>query len=340
MAAFLTRRTFEGSVTSIDGAIAREWTICAHRILSRKLPRTWPAAKFFFTERGDHHALIDEYTAGNCNALAISWEGTSVDRSFLDKLCEKNLVYTDSLFLEVPIGFPIRKDLAAGFSHWMLKADEIDNINLQTTKNQYIRENGILRSCQVQFSAEDFAASDYEKITIKHMGLPIVLFIVCCALAMIGHYFRRHAGKQKVRSLFDRSSQLGLVRGIALQVGSNYSHKKDDDDVMSPRIHDLDVEEIIDHLFERHNKKKQMTSLLARPSQLNTVTDDPSHTHQTLQAVGGRTSLDRNYCHEKYDDVEVSRSVHNLVVEKKGDDFHDTVDTRPVTGRSVVVGDF
>jgi len=73
-------------------------------------------------------------------------------------------------------------------SHWMLKADEIDNINLQTTKNQYIRENGILSSCQVQFSAEDFAASDYEKITIKHMGLPIVLFIVCCALAMFGHY--------------------------------------------------------------------------------------------------------------------------------------------------------
>jgi len=69
-----------------------------------------------------------------------------------------------------------------------------------------------------------------------------------CIIIALFIAVRRHAGKQKVRSLFDRSSQLGLVRGIASQVGSNYSHKKDDDDVMSPRIHDLDVEEIIDHL--------------------------------------------------------------------------------------------
>mmetsp|Transcript_383 Transcript_383/g.621 ORF Transcript_383/g.621 Transcript_383/m.621 type:complete len:507 (-) Transcript_383:907-2427(-) len=115
LAAFLTRRTLEGSVTSIDGAIAGGWTICAHHLLRKKLSKAWPAANFVFTERdSNHHDIMDDYTDEKCQALAISWEGTSMDHSFLDRVCERKLVYTDSIFIQIPIGFPIRKDLAAG----------------------------------------------------------------------------------------------------------------------------------------------------------------------------------------------------------------------------------
>jgi len=115
LAAFLTRRSLEGSVTTIDGAIARGWTICAHPVFKTKLPLAWPTAKFLFSESdNDFHGVLDDYTAGKCKALAIGWEDTSMDRSFLDKICKRELVYTESMFFETPMGFPIRQDLAAG----------------------------------------------------------------------------------------------------------------------------------------------------------------------------------------------------------------------------------
>ena len=69
-----------------------------------------------------------------------------------------------------------------------------------------------------------------------------------CIMIALFIAVRRYAKGQEVRSLFDRSSQLSLVKGRASQVDSNFSHKKNDDGEMCPRIHDLDVEEIIGHL--------------------------------------------------------------------------------------------
>ena len=72
--------------------------------------------------------------------LVIGYEDTSMDMEFLEKICDRNLVYTSSIVAEIPVGkkdrvgflfsfcsalpilreaFPIRSSLASGFSYWM-----------------------------------------------------------------------------------------------------------------------------------------------------------------------------------------------------------------------------
>mmetsp|Transcript_28373 Transcript_28373/g.51703 ORF Transcript_28373/g.51703 Transcript_28373/m.51703 type:complete len:216 (-) Transcript_28373:166-813(-) len=206
-------------------------------------------------------------------------EDTSMDRTFLDRLCERDLVYTDSMFIETPIAFPINPHLAAGFSYWITEAKRKHNLGLQTAKDQYIKENGQIRSCKVRFSAEDLQSSDYDPITIEHMYLPIIIFIICCTLAILGH------------------------------------------------------------LWERRNNKHQRSSLLTRTSQLNLMTDDPSHIPRALK-VGGRISLGSNYTYKKDDNIEVVPIGHDLNAEEKEDDFQDNGDPHLANGRSVIVGDF
>jgi len=253
LAAFLTRSSLEGSVTTIDGAIARGWTICAHSVFRNKLPLAWPTAKFLF-KHSNHHRMLEDYKAGKCEALAIGWEDTSLDPSFLDKICETQLVYTKSIFFETPIGFPIRQALAAGFSHWILEAKGKNGIDIQTAKNEYTRKSMLAgSSCKVQFSVEDIESSDYDPITIGHMLLPIMVFIACCILAIIGHLCSRKNKKKRMNSFFGRPSQLNLTTdepshidrarrmGERMLGSNNYNSKKDDGDAaeMPSNIHTL-----------------------------------------------------------------------------------------------------
>mmetsp|Transcript_26755 Transcript_26755/g.43476 ORF Transcript_26755/g.43476 Transcript_26755/m.43476 type:complete len:288 (+) Transcript_26755:506-1369(+) len=258
LAAFLTRRSLEGSVTTIDGAIARGWTICAHPVFKTKLPLAWPTAKFLFSESdNDFHGVLDDYTAGKCKALAIGWEDTSMDRSFLDKICKRELVYTESMFFETPMGFPIRQDLAAGFSHWILEAKGKNDFSIQTAKNEYAQKSTPSRSCKVQFSVGDIETSDYDPITVENMILPIMVFMACCILAIIGHLCSRKNKKMRMNSFFGRTSRLALATdeqshidrarrmGERMLRNNNYGPKKDDNGAAETprRTPIIDVEE-------------------------------------------------------------------------------------------------
>jgi len=317
LAAFLTRKSLEGSVTSIDGAIARGWKICAHPIFEKDLGLAWPNGKFVFSEAStEFHGLMDNYIAGKCKALAVGWEDTSMDRSFLDRLCERELVYTDSMFLETPIAFPIRQGLAAGFSHWMLQAKRNHNLVLQTVKDEFATESAETSSCNVHFSTGDIETSDYDPIDIEHMALPIIIFIVCCSLAIIGHLCERRDKKKGRSSLFATHSQLKLVVDEpshvprALRVGGKISFGKegrrsttdssfrskedDDDDEVHPGIHGA----------------------------------------QTL-LMGERISGSSNFMYKKDDDVEMPPSIHDLDVDEEDDSFHSIGSPHVQIGRSI-----
>lgn len=74
---------------------------------------------------------------------------TSLDASFLGKLCENNLVFTSSLIVEVAIAFPIRRDLASGFSYWIQEGKR-NGADIQTAKENF-NQNW---SCDIHFSKE------------------------------------------------------------------------------------------------------------------------------------------------------------------------------------------
>ena len=93
--------------------------------------------------------MLNDYIDGNCNLLAIGYEDTSLDKVFLERLCENNLVYTSSVIVEAAIAFPIRRDLASGFSYWIQEGKR-NGADLQTAKEKF---NPNL-SCDVHFSKE------------------------------------------------------------------------------------------------------------------------------------------------------------------------------------------
>ena len=93
--------------------------------------------------------MLNDYIDGNCNLLAIGYEDTSLDKVFLERLCENNLVYTSSVIVEAAIAFPIRRDLASGFSYWIQEGKR-NGADLQTAKEKFNQN----LSCDVHFSKE------------------------------------------------------------------------------------------------------------------------------------------------------------------------------------------
>jgi len=215
LAAFLTRKSISGSVSTIEGAIANGWKICAHIATKTDLEKKWNYDEFVFSEAGkEFHGIMDDYEAGKCVALAVGWEDTSMDRSFLKRICNQGLAYTDSVVIETPIAFPIRSQLAAGFSYWMMHAERESGMSLQTAKDDYVNNEmgGQFDGCELKLDSEFIESSDYDPITLKNMALPLILFLSCCVLAVICQLVHQYYEDQGIqRTLIDRTSRLNLV---------------------------------------------------------------------------------------------------------------------------------
>ena len=67
----------------------------------------------------------------------------------------------------------------------MYQAERFHGVTLQTAKDEYVQEIGKPSSCEVRLSAEDTETSDYDRITVKQMFLPLVLFVTCGILAIM-----------------------------------------------------------------------------------------------------------------------------------------------------------
>ena len=74
LAAFLTRKSIDGTIATMEGAVAKGWNICAHPVIKTELGIAWPKANFVFSESGkEFHGMLDDYADGKCGAMAISW---------------------------------------------------------------------------------------------------------------------------------------------------------------------------------------------------------------------------------------------------------------------------
>ena len=85
-----------------------------------ELQTAFPGAHFYFHKgMKGFPGILEDYDAGKCKVMAVGYEDTSMDTSFLNSLCERDLVYTDSLLIEIPMGFPISPELNKGVSYWI-----------------------------------------------------------------------------------------------------------------------------------------------------------------------------------------------------------------------------
>jgi len=209
LAAFLTLSTTE-SVRTIDEAVATGVTICAHIALKVELEVAWPDAKFHFNEHDTtFEGILNDHTAKICDVMAVGYEDSILDTAFLQKMCDLDLVYTDSVVVEIPIAFPIRADLASGFSYHMYRGER-SGVTLQTAKDEFPQEN----KCNVHISQFDVESSDYDEIGIKNMFFPIVFFSTCTVLAVILQIIHICSVRSGRESLVGARSTLNLISEV------------------------------------------------------------------------------------------------------------------------------
>jgi hypothetical protein len=217
LAAFLTRNVRE--IKTMEGVIASNTIICAHPAIQSELQIAWPEANFYFTKSGkDFHGILEDYKLGLCEVMAIGWEDTSMDLKFTENMCEMDLVFTDSLIIEIPIAFPVRPELASGFSYWMNRLERLRGLSIETEKDEYRKEYG-WESCNVKLTEEvNEQSDDYAQITLRMMCLPLMLFLSCSLLAVLMQVIHqrhqrhhRHQQKDGCQSLAGRASTFNAV---------------------------------------------------------------------------------------------------------------------------------
>jgi len=209
LAAFLTRNIVD--VMSVEGVVAAGLPICAPPAIQHELKMAWPKANLHYIN-GGFNGMIDDYDLGRCKVLAVSVEDTSMDLPLLEKFCERDLVFTNSLFVDIPIAFPIRPKLASDVSYWMFEGERFHDLKLANIKDEYSKEYG--EGCNVKISAEGNESSDdYAKITVKMMFFPISFFLgfaLLSALLQIIHQ-RRIRNRQQTQMGAVSASQVSVV---------------------------------------------------------------------------------------------------------------------------------
>ena len=158
---------------------------------------------------------MNDYDAGKCKLLAIGYEDTSSDKSFLDKLCERELVYTESVVAEIPMAFPLRQGISSGFSYWMYQGER-SGVTLEASKSEF----PVVANCDVHLDTDVTEGSETDQITVKNMFLPIIFFVVCAFIAVILQIVHQHKVKQGNKSLVGRRSTFNkseLVQSVAVK---------------------------------------------------------------------------------------------------------------------------
>lgn len=223
LAAFLTRNIAD--VKSVKGVVAAGLPICAHPAIQHELKMAWPKANLHYVNGSKgFNGMIDDYDLGRCEVLAVGMEDTSMDLPLLEKFCERDLVFTNSLFVDIPMAFPIRAKLASDVSYWMFEGERFHDLKLANIKDEYSKEHG--ESCNVKISAEGNESSDdYPKITVKMMFFPLSFFLGFALLSVLLQIIHQRRIRDR------RQSQMGAVSASQVSVVSEKSLVKKEKNV-------------------------------------------------------------------------------------------------------------
>lgn len=117
-------------------------------------------------------AVVDDFDSGKCSVLAISKEDTLFDTALMERFCDRELVFTDSLILETPVAFPIKPEFASGMSYWILEGEKFHDVSVKNSKVKYSPN----LSCRVELSQEE-DLGDYAQISVLNMVLSLSWYL-------------------------------------------------------------------------------------------------------------------------------------------------------------------
>ncbi|KAL9181674.1 hypothetical protein ACHAXT_012017 [Thalassiosira profunda] len=255
LAAFLTRSK-SSYVGTIEESIALGYKICAHPALQSDLELAHPNANFIFNQEGrELYGLLEDYDAGLCEVMAVGKMDSLGDLNLMALFCDRKLVYTDSLVIENPVGFPIRSDLASGFSYWIYQGEKYSDVTVETLEEAYNLEYNREPRCNVLLSEQDAEEDEFAQIGVENCKskavylaptirskmhltsvvtaviFPTMFFVGCAVVAIILQLYHERMMKTHRRgsgSLVGRSSTLNLYAGMSHNPLHSRDKKYDD----------------------------------------------------------------------------------------------------------------
>ena len=176
------------------------------------------------------------------------------DLNLMDMFCEEELMYTESLIIE-SLGFPIRADLASGFSYWMFQAEKYHDVSVQSSEDAYWAESKRQPTCNVLLSEqEEDEAGEFAQIEPANLFLPIVFFLLCAVIAVILQLYYRWVSKREEKKASQRNllsskraSMMGRVSTLNLFASNRDVHNPEP---RRSKYNDSDSKEEEEHVNE------------------------------------------------------------------------------------------
>jgi hypothetical protein len=179
--------------------------------LQSDLELAHPDAKFVFNMEGKEiFGMVEDFQADKCDVLAVGKMDSLGDLKLMNLFCKENLVYTDSVVIENHVGFPIRNDLASGFSYWMYQAEKYHDVSVTNSEIAFNAENKREPECNVMLSEQSDEASEFDPIRVENLIFPILFFLGSATIAVLLQcYHMRLMRKQKLSGSLRRATLIG-----------------------------------------------------------------------------------------------------------------------------------
>ena len=179
LAALFTIHAASQTIRTMEQAIATNTPLCASTVLEADLRMLYPNAQWIF--KSETKLIQRAFDKGLCQGIVDGWIDIRADPHAQKWYCEKGLVRVGDTIVNKPMAFPATSDIAAGLSHWIVKARE-QGILFENFVSQ------VEALCPLEAKQEpNQVHSDPNQLTITTMLVPMALFVACSIIAILIH---------------------------------------------------------------------------------------------------------------------------------------------------------
>ena len=213
LAAYLATSGVGDYIQSIEEAILFGVTICAHPVLEVELGAVWPSAKFIYnTDHEDLYlGMLEWYDAGYCDVVVTGTSDILSSESIQAEFCSRSLVYTSSLVLEKATAFPVSRDLAAGFSHYMYEAEQKG-----IRYSDFEEASRPPEVCTLQLSNTLGEDLETPSLSVANFALPFTVMLSCALIAILVHLYTMKTSTKYLEQHRPKSSRLSRLSSIVM----------------------------------------------------------------------------------------------------------------------------
>jgi len=181
LAAFLTSSISArmNYVKDMQTAISRGYTICASSPLESEFRGIWPNANFVYLDGSKK--VLQAFDNGDCEGIIYPLPDLLGSHETMKFFCDKKLIMVGNPVLEIPVGFPVCSELAAGISYWISEAKK-QGISYES----YDEKARPPKVCNFEISNK-LERNEMDGLTINDLALPILVVIIFAILAIFFH---------------------------------------------------------------------------------------------------------------------------------------------------------